>query len=563
MEFAPLPVIERSAAGSPAGPSAAHVALVADLLRSISTALRNYRLYGGQPAMLDRFVATVRKHLLDTWDALPLVRLVIDDTGIRWEEEVVYAAGSDPGDLAFLFFKDGIRGLTLLPGLEHEIEILLGVLARAPQLRSEEDDLVTLLWQVDLAKLRYEHVELSAEGADLPVADPGAVREISAAGVREDATARRTELSPEDFRDTLYFLDDADLRRLGDEVRREAERDLWLDVSSALFDRLEDGSPERQRRILHILRELLSHSLGAAQFDRAARFLGELARLAARPGVFSPDVLREVRGFYQQLADEATIHQLAIMLDESPPALRTESFAELLAYFPPTALSPLMRAASALSRPDVRRAFEQVIERLATSHREEVVRMLAHEDPGVAEEAVRWVARLRIGAASTDLVQMLSRSETRIRLAAILALKELGAATAGRKLMELLEDPDREIRIAAAKALSALEFVAACPVLEAAISSKRLRAADTTEKIAFFEAYGRLAGGEGIALLDRMLNGRSWLGRWEDPELRACAALGLGRVRHPSAHKALSTASSDVDPVVRSAVARALRKDVG
>jgi HEAT repeat protein len=41
--------------------------------------------------------------------------------------------------------------------------------------------------------------------------------------------------------------------------------------------------------------------------------------------------------------------------------------------------------------------------------------------------------------------------------------------------------------------------------------------------------------------------------------MRACAALGLGRIRHPNAEKALAAAAADPDPVVRSAVGRALR----
>ena len=70
------------------------------------------------------------------------------------------------------------------------------------------------------------------------------------------------------------------------------------------------------------------------------------------------------------------------------------------------------------------------------------------------------------------------------------------------------------------------------------------------EKIAFFEAFGRLAGAEGVSLLDRILNARSWLGRERAPEIRACAALALGRVRHPPPGSALTAAANDSDPVV-------------
>lgn len=549
-----------------AEPTAADVALVEELLRSVGTALRNYRLYAGQPAMLDRFLAATRKRLAEAWQALPQVRLEIDEHSMRWENRVVYPAGGESGELAFLFFKDGIRGLTLLPGFEEEVEAFLGVLARAPQIREEEDDLVTLLWQADLSSLRYDYVELSSEatevsigalGAETPVASPETVKST----VRAEAAEPSAGLTADDFRETLYFLDDAEMRHLAEEVRREASRDLWADVISALFDRLEDGAPERQQRILGVLRELLAYALGTAQFERAAGFLRELTELAARPGLLAPEVLADVRAIFEQLARGETIRQLAMTLEENPDALRSRSLPDLLGFFPPSALAPLMRAVAVVSRPDVRRTFEQAIERLAVEHREEVVRLLADADPSVAVEAVRWVGRLRVAAAVPELLRMLRSPETALRLAAIDALQELKAGAAGRALQDLLEDPDREVRIAAVKAVCILHYTAARPAVEAAIGSKRLRASDRTEKIAFFEAYGRLAGAEGVAMLDRMLNAKSWLGKGETPEIRACAALALGRVRHPTAHAALAKATNDGDPVVRSAVARALREE--
>ncbi|HEU0054883.1 MAG TPA: HEAT repeat domain-containing protein, partial [Longimicrobium sp.] len=139
------------------------------------------------------------------------------------------------------------------------------------------------------------------------------------------------------------------------------------------------------------------------------------------------------------------------------------------------------------------------------------------------------------------------------------ALGEIRSPNASGALEGALDDAEREVRVAAARALAAIRYAPARAKLEAALESKRLREADRTERIAFFEAYGGLAGPEGVPLLDRVLNGKSWLGRRETAEMRACAALGLGRIRHPAAEKALSSAAADADPVVRSAVGRALK----
>ena len=87
-----------------------------------------------------------------------------------------------------------------------------------------------------------------------------------------------------------------------------------------------------------------------------------------------------------------------------------------------------------------------------------------------------------------------------------------------------------------------------------------MREADITEKIAFFEGYALVGDPETVAVLDKLLNGRSLIGRREPSEVRAAAALGLGKVGTPDASQALESAIRDEDAVVRSAVNRALRE---
>jgi HEAT repeat protein len=164
-----------------------------------------------------------------------------------------------------------------------------------------------------------------------------------------------------------------------------------------------------------------------------------------------------------------------------------------------------------------------------------------------------------VQTAAGEVTRLLSRPEAAVRLAAVETLQEIRSPSAAGALEGALEDADREVRVAAARALGTMRYAPARARLEAALDSRRLRDSELSERIAFFEAYGGVAGAEGVPLLDRVLNGKSWLGRRESGETRACAALGLGRIRHPAAEKALNAAAADADPVVRSAVGRALR----
>jgi HEAT repeat protein len=86
------------------------------------------------------------------------------------------------------------------------------------------------------------------------------------------------------------------------------------------------------------------------------------------------------------------------------------------------------------------------------------------------------------------------------------------------------------------------------------------REIDRTERIALFELYGTICGDAGVAVLEPILNAKGGLfSRKEDPELRACAAVGLGKINTDAARAALQKSASDKDVVIRNAVSRALR----
>jgi HEAT repeat protein len=63
-------------------------------------------------------------------------------------------------------------------------------------------------------------------------------------------------------------------------------------------------------------------------------------------------------------------------------------------------------------------------------------------------------------------------------------------------------------------------------------------------------------------MLDRLLNGRRMFGK-ESQEIRACAAMALGKVGTPAARASLQKAAQETNPMVRNAVTKALRQESG
>jgi HEAT repeat protein len=126
----------------------------------------------------------------------------------------------------------------------------------------------------------------------------------------------------------------------------------------------------------------------------------------------------------------------------------------------------------------------------------------------------------------------------------------------------MLDDPHAEVRIAVLQALVGRPFQPALGRLEEMIQDKDLESRDLGEKRVLFEAFGVLAGPSGTARLKTLIRGRAGLGRrGPSSDTRACAAVALGMIGTPPAREALETALRDRDPVVRTAAARALRRE--
>src|SRR6185436_6017829 len=97
-------------------------------------------------------------------------KLRITSEDIRLEEEVVVRGPNrNPGletliggpeeHLPFLFYGDGIRGMTLLPKLQRrEFEAFFEAMVVIGKGRNSQDDLMTLLWQANLGAIVLESV---------------------------------------------------------------------------------------------------------------------------------------------------------------------------------------------------------------------------------------------------------------------------------------------------------------------------------------------------------------------------------------------------------------------
>lgn len=547
---------------------------VRGLFVTLGKAFRAFQLYDENNPVRQRFVATLRDEFAGLWKELDKLVVTMDEDHIYLAGSEVYASESRNDSLAFLFFKDGVREVTFLPGLEtHELERFLGVLQKARQLVPEGDDLLTVLWEEELTYFQYRYVDLLAEGVSLPEAGPGNTgEEMQAALEAEDEEIAEQQaggapdspqtVSQDDFNPTLYVLDPREMETLRAELQKELKRDTRADVLKALFDRLEEPeNRERQSEVLSILETLLPNFLSRGGLVPATNMLRELRRLEQMPGIFDDERMSQSRGILDAVSAPDAIEELIAALYNGTIRASSAQLGGFLQFLRGGALGPLLRESETVEHKELQSVLRKSVQGIASQNKAALVALLGEDDALIAAAAARLAGEMQIADAGPALAGLLEHDEPAVRLAAIEAATTLKASVVAGSLEARLQDEEREVRIAAARALADLSYTPAAKTLADLIRSKQLRAADVTEKVAVFEAYGMSAQTDGIALLDELLNKKGLLGKRESTDMRAAAALGLGKIDSPDARAALERATQDEDPVVRSNVNRALRRE--
>lgn len=339
------------------------------------------------------------------------------------------------------------------------------------------------------------------------------------------------------------------------------ERDLRSGVLHALFDRLEEaGRPERKSEIMDILDQLLPLFLAQGDMASAARVLEELDRLVSNDADEEDAALAErIDLLFRRLGDPEVLEQFVQAMEDGEVTPGSDEVALFFSRLPAGALPVLMRFWEISQTPGVRGQLASAIDGLASRYPADVGALLSSNDATLVKGAAQAAGRVRLTQAVTGLRSALAHPYAEVRLAVVQALVSIRHTPALHALQTALDDEDREVRLAAVKALGAVRFASARDALAAALDERRMKDADLTEKMAFYEAYGAVGGNAAVERLDQILNDKGFLGRQAHPELRACAALGLAKVGTPAAREALERGVGDEDPVVRNAVSRALR----
>ncbi len=516
-----------------------------ELLRALAHTVRSFILYDAGNERIRGFLEDARgrvERFLATRGPLPLE---IRPWEIAIGDEVVYADPDRERSLAFRLYRDGVRRLVLEPGMEwSELVNLIGILSvRYKGIRTQEDDVVTLLWRAG-----FTHVGLTAIEGVVASEDDAGQPAPAAGGPAVPRTPLQAAIFDAPYAFTYPWPALAEraavqhrpvpaslLARIGEEDGEEALPKECIALARELLAGAADpDDPLLPADVAPMLREMSGFLAGERHVD-ALMQLARTVHETAPAGPVRDELLRAC-------ADEEVVRRL---IDAQARAGQPASpeLIELLSLVPGDHLQPLLDLFSEAPRAQLPRVVVQLLESQVRGGAGRLVERLATLEGERAVELLQILARGDPAGAADAGVVALARPEEEVQLAALAVLA--GApygAKVGRALVGALASPFPEVRLRAVAALvHQRERRAFAPLLERLRrgAGGEMTAAEARELAA---ALVRLEPEQARPLLREWARPPRLLGRLAPGQalLRRAAVAGLALLPGPDSEELLA-----------------------
>ncbi len=558
------------------------LASAADLIRSLLKAIKAYKLYQANNPMLTKQLDELTTKFTAHLDRYQTLNLQVGEYKLFFDGKPIYESPDMKESLAFLLYKDGVREIRFLRGLEdQEISEFLDVIRKNEQASRLEDDIVTLLWEKDFAHISYFATDEFTESNAVHV--PTSYDEIQAGLEFSPDSERATDAEPEEESEEAATLSvPAEmLPELGDQretftrhfqptpeevdlINRQINQEADVHFVSTLVDNLTEI-------LLHLGEDLEPYENMVTFFDRALEFLllkGEF-RTAGRILKTHREILDSMALKDNQIFAINRIFECVgspRMIELAAQTLKHEGFLDLntgrefFDLLPKSAIEPLCNMLGQLESPKARKLIAEIIGRKVKGDLEMLTPFLKDKSWIVVCYVINIIANSRDRNAIKYLSQTCSHPDERVRRTALKALSQYGSEEIKGLLIKMLNDDSAYIRSQAVIHLARLAKHEALRPILSVIQSEPFLDRDFSEKAAFFRAVGQIRSKESLPVLRKILEKKSWFQRSKWDELQVCAIGALRMIGTEESTKILEMGKRSKSQAVKKACLQALNE---
>ncbi len=505
----------------------------------------------------------------------------IGEYDFSFKGKILYESRDLNSSLAFQLYKDGLRELRFMEGLEKgEVRGLIDIIAQAENINKLEDDLVTMIWESDFVHIGYtatddfldetavsipENVnefrknlkfEAVAHNVDFDWEDEGKGGKIDA---YEILSRKEYEPPTVNANRSLYFLTPDELERLRKEVEAETAPSTVFNIIDILLEILAMGKePEPYEDAVKVLNNIVDGLLTLGEFRKASDLLTRL-NIILNTNQLADWQAIVIQQFIEGTGNPQRIARIGKILEEGKE-VRLEEVSSYLLHLSPKSIQPLMNLLGELNDSQARRVLCDVICELGKNSVELITPFLNDPRWYLVCNVIHILARIGKEQALPYIFKGCSHREPGVRREAVQALGLIGSPKASAILVRALQDEDTQNRSLAALNLAKVVKKDSLPHLLEVVQSKEFYKREKAEIKAFFDAIGMIGSDEAPRPLQKLLEQKSWLGSGKKAEIRLGAANALAMIGTPEAKSILQSGRNSNDQDIREACQQAMER---
>ena len=494
----------------------------------------------------------------------------------------VHAGPSEEGTLPFTLFRDGIRWLEFIEGIElEEIREVLSLINRYSVLTTEpEGDIVTAFWESHFDHVLYkaddfvsgqagdpddffsEHTADKIDVLSKPDTMPRTTETITVT-VTEDkpelpgGPAIDTAPSGAIILDRASFvLTPREQLELQEMVFREEGSSATEHLNMLLDMFLQHQEKKDFNIVLEVLLEEFEVTFARHDFDAALIILDGVRKILDSGRMREPWEKPLIESFYKDISSDSKCLKPLKNIWSSLNAQQMETIERILQHLSPESVETLMHLLLFGQPSQLEQITEDTIVSLINKDMSCLDDLIKNPDNRISEKLVHVLSRLEGDKPLKYLMKLARHSSVSVRR---LALKAIGKAHGDQisTIFEFIEDPDFSVRRLILTQMSQSRNEIAEDLLMQYLQSKKFGAAQTEYIKECFLTLGKCGSLRSVPFLSKILLHRKWLAGFKKSAHREGAALALVALKIPEAQQIIETAGRSFHPGLRMIARRA------
>jgi HEAT repeat protein len=555
------------------------IILARDLTSAFIKAIKAFRFYPPDNPTLKGFRDQLLKKFHFFLNKYQSFVIQVGEYDLSFKGKILYEVKDVKTSLAFLLYKDGLREIRFMNGLEEwEIQGIIDILKQGDYINQLEDDIVTMMWEKDFIHISYLATDEFLEETPIIIPDnvnqfrknlvfkplghhveTGVFEGEAEEGVNLDDILSKVTEEPSSFVSdrSVYLLTPEEVETLRRDVEAEVDPTFVFNIMDILFEILAlEKENEPYQDAVSIMTKLLDAFLTIGEFTKASDLLKRVNIILKTYDLL--DWQREsVRRIIVEAGEEVRIERIGKVLEKEE--VRLEDVNAYLLLLQKNSIIPLIKLLGELRNSKTRRVFCDALSEIGKDAIELFIPFIDDRRWYLVRNITYILGRIGKEQSLPYLQKVFHHEEIRVRREVIQSLGLVGGQKATGLLVRALTDNDVRIRCMAAVNLGKVgKKPGLIPLLEV-VQSKDFPKREPVEIKAFFNAIGMVGSNEAIPVLQQLLERKSWFGRGKIDEVRMGAANALALMGTQEAKAILEEGRNSKEESIRDACSQALR----